>query len=196
MKMSTSQLKKILADVSNKKTARFSSTNGDANASNQLPAKTDDKTHLEVNIKIEKAKSSSESTVPDGGWGWMVVLGSLMIQVIADGIKFSFGILVEEFVDYFECSKSAVGGVGSLMIAVGLGTGNVNLHLYRIITTTKIIIIIVGFNVQAHETVRTLTSKQAYMSNVTHPSLLLYFVSKDVPGVTGESKNYPLFILL
>jgi len=61
--------------------------------------------------------------VPDGGWGWMVVLGSFMIHVIADGIAYSFGVFVEDFVEYFECSKSQVGGLGSLMLGVTWGSG-------------------------------------------------------------------------
>jgi len=65
--------------------------------------------------------------VPDGGWGWVVVLGSFMIHVIADGIAYSFGVFVEDFVEYFECSKSAVGGLGSLMLGVTWGSGNTNL---------------------------------------------------------------------
>ncbi|CAB4063538.1 SLC16A14 [Lepeophtheirus salmonis] len=38
---------------------------------------------------------------PDGGWGWFVVFGSFMIHVIADGVTYSFGIFIEEFMHYF-----------------------------------------------------------------------------------------------
>ena len=60
---------------------------------------------------------------PDGGWGWVVVFGSFMVHVIADGIAYSFGIYVEDFVDYFGCSRSEVGTLGSLMIGVTWGSG-------------------------------------------------------------------------
>lgn len=33
--------------------------------------------------------------VVDGGWGWIVVVGSFFIHVFADGIVYSFGILLE-----------------------------------------------------------------------------------------------------
>lgn len=32
---------------------------------------------------------------PDGGWGWVVVIGSFFIHVFADGFVYSFGVLVE-----------------------------------------------------------------------------------------------------
>jgi len=97
-------------------------------ASGDADAKTNNEARLEGCIEIEDVKNRSKQTVPDGGWGWMVVFGSFMIYVIADGIKFSFGILVEDFVDYFECSKSAVGGVGSLMMAVSFCSGKYMIH--------------------------------------------------------------------
>ena len=41
-----------------------------------------------------------------------------MIHAIAAGIAYSFDVFVEDFVEYFECSKSEVGGLGSLMLGV------------------------------------------------------------------------------
>jgi len=74
------------------------------------------------------AERPSVQTVPDGGWGWMVVLGSFMIHVIADGIACSFGVFVQDFVDYFDGSKSVVGGLGSLMVGVSCCSGNIELY--------------------------------------------------------------------
>lgn len=31
----------------------------------------------------------------DGGWGWVVVVGSFFIHVFADGIVYSFGVLFD-----------------------------------------------------------------------------------------------------
>lgn len=33
--------------------------------------------------------------IVDSGWGWIVVVGSFFIHVFADGIVYSFGILLE-----------------------------------------------------------------------------------------------------
>jgi len=111
------------AEVSNAETAQVESRNGSANANNTTPAQPNDSNRLEV-VSEAEAESPSVPTVPDGGWGWVVVIGSFMIHVIADGIAYSFGVFVEDFVDYFECTKSQVGGLGSLMLGVTWGSGN------------------------------------------------------------------------
>lgn len=74
------------------------------------------------------SSSSSESIavkskIPDGGWGWMVVLASLILSMIADGISFSFGLLYVEFLNEFGASKSTTSWIGSLFMAVPLLSG-------------------------------------------------------------------------
>lgn len=63
--------------------------------------------------------------IPDGGWGWMVVLASLVISMIADGVSFSFGLLYIEFLHEFGASKSKTAWIGSLFMAVPLLSGPV-----------------------------------------------------------------------
>lgn len=51
-------------------------------------------------MKMSEATKGTEINVQyvpvvDGGWGWVVVLGSFFIHVFADGIVYSFGILLE-----------------------------------------------------------------------------------------------------
>lgn len=62
---------------------------------------------------------------PDGGWGWVVVLGSFVAHLIADGCSFSFGVLYAELLDYFGESKGKTALVGSLFVSVPLITGPV-----------------------------------------------------------------------
>lgn len=42
---------------------------------------------------------------PDGGYGWVVVVASFFVNMIADGVTFSFGIMFQEFSDEFDSSK-------------------------------------------------------------------------------------------
>lgn len=76
---------------------------------------------------VERCDNDFEEGVkiPDGGWGWVVVLSSFIISMIADGISFSFGLLYIEFLDEFEASKSTTAWIGSLFIAVPLLSGPV-----------------------------------------------------------------------
>lgn len=61
--------------------------------------------------------------IPDGGWGWVVVLSSFLISMIADGISFSFGLLFIEFLEEFKASNAITSWIGSLFIAVPLLSG-------------------------------------------------------------------------
>jgi len=63
------------------------------------------------------------SAAPDGGYGWIVVAASFFVNMIADGVTFSFGIMFEEFQDEFESSSAVTAGVVSMFHAVPLMTG-------------------------------------------------------------------------
>ncbi|XP_044731631.1 monocarboxylate transporter 14-like [Chrysoperla carnea] len=76
------------------------------------------------NSSICSIKLGSEKPkYPDGGWGWMVVLSSLVISMIADGISFSFGLVYIEFLHEYGESKSKTAWIGSLFMAVPLLSG-------------------------------------------------------------------------
>jgi len=105
-----------------------------------------DRPDVGSDVKVH-ARSSSVSTVPDGGWGWIVVLGTFMIHVISHGVHLSFGVFVEDFVNYFECSRSAVGAISSIMLGVTWGSGNE--ALFSIVLTA-----IHLFTITVHETNR------------------------------------------
>ena len=59
----------------------------------------------------------------DGGWGWMVILGSFLINLIIGGVVFSFGIFCVEFLDEFDVTRSEVGWIGSTLIGVTWASG-------------------------------------------------------------------------
>jgi hypothetical protein len=61
---------------------------------------------------------------PDGGWGWVVVAASFVIHVIADGVAYSFGVFIVEFLHYFPgAGRGQLGWISSLMVGVTLGSG-------------------------------------------------------------------------
>lgn len=71
----------------------------------------------------------SECQAPDGGWGWVVVFASFMINMIADGITFSFGIFNVEFLKYFGDSKGKTAWIGSIFMASPLLSGPIASYL-------------------------------------------------------------------
>ncbi|CAI4221720.1 unnamed protein product [Auanema sp. JU1783] len=60
---------------------------------------------------------------PDGGWGWVVVLGSFFIHVFADGFVYAFGVLVEELMKEFDSDNTMCALIISLLTGLTLGTG-------------------------------------------------------------------------
>ncbi|CAL7936139.1 unnamed protein product [Xylocopa violacea] len=74
---------------------------------------------------LDGKNGKGKPKIPDGGWGWVVVLASLVISMIADGVSFSFGLLYIEFLDEFGASKSKTAWIGSLFMAVPLLSGPV-----------------------------------------------------------------------
>ncbi|RZC35958.1 monocarboxylate transporter 14-like [Asbolus verrucosus] len=75
-------------------------------------------------ITVQEPKPETDKPkIPDGGWGWMIVVSSLVISLIQDGISFSLGLLQPEFVEDFEASQSACAWVVSLFLALPLLSG-------------------------------------------------------------------------
>lgn len=66
-------------------------------------------------------------TPPDGGWGWVIVFSSLMCNIIVDGIGYSFGVLLPQWVEVFGESRGKISLVGSLLVGVYLCAGKITI---------------------------------------------------------------------
>lgn len=119
-----------------------SNINGTLYKKNTVPSiKCEGVEKIPCQCSTPSVSSSSSSTVsgdasgsalpvpPDGGWGWVVVFASFMINFIADGVSLSFGILFVDFVDYFESSKAKTSWVGSIFLSMPLLAGPVASYL-------------------------------------------------------------------
>ncbi|XP_011873575.1 PREDICTED: uncharacterized protein LOC105565193 [Vollenhovia emeryi] len=96
-----------------------------------------------------------EARPPDGGWGWVVVAASFMVNLIADGITFSFGVIYVEFLNYFGGGKSKTAWIGSLFMAMPLLSGPVASFLTdrygcRKVTVAGSFLATVGFVVSSY----------------------------------------------
>ena len=51
---------------------------------------------------------------PDGGWGWLVLFGCTLINLLIPGTIKSFGVLFVEFLEIFEFSEIAASWIPAL----------------------------------------------------------------------------------
>jgi len=71
----------------------------------------------------EEKEEDEEEDAPDGGWGWFVVLGSFLCNVVLDGIAYSFGVLLQPMQDDLQTSVGSVSLIGGVLAGVILATG-------------------------------------------------------------------------
>lgn len=122
----------------------------------------DENTHECASSPINELNSSSDSDdddeedelseqkALDGGYGWVIVFASFFINMIADGISFSFGVFNVEFLKYFGDSKGKTAWIGSIFMAVPLLSGPIASYLTdrygcRKVTIVGSILAAIGF---------------------------------------------------
>ncbi|KAJ1368007.1 hypothetical protein KIN20_029055 [Parelaphostrongylus tenuis] len=77
-------------------------------------------------MAVERSSSRTSKLVPippDGGWGWVVVLGSFFVHVFADGFVYSFGMLAEVLMKEFNSDNTVSAMIISLLTGLTLGSG-------------------------------------------------------------------------
>ena len=55
-----------------------------------------------------------EYVPPDGGWGWLVLFGSMLVNILIPGTIKSFGVLFVEFIEVFDASPSDAAWIPAL----------------------------------------------------------------------------------
>ncbi|KAI3380625.1 hypothetical protein SNEBB_001641 [Seison nebaliae] len=101
-------------------------------------------------LHIEDTAVEIDCPVPDGGWGWVIVIASFLIHVIADGVVYSFGVLVPPLIKYFDSSRAIMSWIGALIPAVTFISGPIasmitNKFGCRITTMSGAVIAAIGF---------------------------------------------------
>lgn len=79
----------------------------------------------EAQARAEEEAAKDADALPDGGWGWMVVLGSLVCNIVVDGVCYSFAVFKEHYVREFNATNEQTGWVGSLLAGCYLTIGPV-----------------------------------------------------------------------
>lgn len=69
--------------------------------------------------KIDQDYLDAYVTIPpDGGWGWMVVVGAFFCFLLVDGMMYSFGIFLTEMADDLGVTKSEVSVTAAISTGV------------------------------------------------------------------------------
>lgn len=80
-------------------------------------------TKIGASKKKDLKQENQDDFVPDGGWGWIVCIGSFFANFIADGTMFSSGVQMLAFLDYFGESKAATAWVSSTQLGLSMMMG-------------------------------------------------------------------------
>lgn len=64
-------------------------------------------------IQIEN-EQEWELVPPDGGWGWLVLWGSMLVNILIPGTIKSFGVLFVEFVEAFDATPATAAWIPAL----------------------------------------------------------------------------------
>lgn len=94
----------------------------DGNLNREIQTKKTNMDYKTPVTRTDRVASESEKvcSVPEGGWGWIVVVATLTFNIIYDGCSYSFGILYITFLDYYGDTKSNTAWIGSLFFSVPL----------------------------------------------------------------------------
>lgn len=80
------------------------------------------------------SEESNENLAPDGGWGWLVCLGSFVINFILDGTMFSFGVMLMSLLEYFDESKAKTSWIGSVLLGLSMILGKLQSMIFLAIS--------------------------------------------------------------
>ena len=80
--------------------------------------------------KEETIEEEYELVPPDGGWGWLVLLGSMMVNILIPGTIKSFGVLFVEFLEAFEATPTAASWIPALCYFLYSSLGELRGFLY------------------------------------------------------------------
>ncbi|XP_052825397.1 monocarboxylate transporter 12-like [Octopus bimaculoides] len=71
------------------------------------------------------AENNDEFSPPDGGWGWVVMIASMVLILLTDGIAFSVGTIYPTIRDDFKSESTKASLISALINAFSLLTGPV-----------------------------------------------------------------------
>ncbi|XP_055716783.1 monocarboxylate transporter 12 isoform X2 [Phlebotomus papatasi] len=89
-------------------------TNGKMEHVTILPEEDEEKHEREKMTESAMENAEYELVPPDGGWGWLVLAGSMLVNILIPGTIKSFGVLFVEFLETFNASPATAAWIPAL----------------------------------------------------------------------------------
>ncbi len=80
----------------------------------------------------DSRKAPEKPAVPDGGWGWLVVLGCALMHLTVGGYTRSFGVIFIKLQEKFDSSAALTAWVGGLCTAFRFIAGRFLLSVFNV----------------------------------------------------------------
>lgn len=74
-------------------------------------------------VATEVEEGSYQPKAPDGGWGWVVLVVSILSFLVRSGVHHGFPVMYTDLIEYFEEPTRVVAWVSSLQTATQLLSG-------------------------------------------------------------------------
>lgn len=131
---------------------------------------------------VLEASRVADSTVPDGGYGWVVIAGCAVVAWWNIGISYTWGVYQEALVERGVGSALVMSFCGSLSLALMAGLATLNSRAIRTLGTRKLALVGITCNALA----------QIGASFVTHSAVGLFFLPGVLMGI-GMSSCFMAF---
>nr|AKN21516.1 slc16a-21 [Schmidtea mediterranea] len=125
-------------------------------------------TNEDNNLELITKKNKDKLTIPDGGWGWVVLISAFVIRVIMSGIYVSFALFTKDFVIEFKMSPSVMGWMISIYSAIS----------YLIAPVASVLAVKFGFRIVS--IVGLLIAGLAYPAVYFYPTLWFTFLTASI----------------
>lgn len=92
---------------------------------------------------VNDAKTEGELVPPDGGWGWLVLIAAVMVNVLIPGMIKSFGVLFVVFMNEFKASPPTAAMIPALCYFLYSSLGKTKKKKSLSLSLVNMIIIII-----------------------------------------------------
>lgn len=69
---------------------------------------------IKKRVMKDDNEEETELVPPDGGWGWLILFGSMLVNILVPGTVKSFGVLFVDFLEVYEATPAEAAWIPAL----------------------------------------------------------------------------------